>query len=266
MAGLDLTPPLATVKRGTGEPDRSAGRGPLRIVTLSLVGLLGCAILWISVPQSVAAFYKLIGGQSVDLLLLGQPLTPYGAERVEASRRQALRWVDDRRSHIEIGVANLDQAMRLQPGSAQWSARLAAAEQAFDNSLELSVVQPVAWLLVARLHSYRSDWDAAAAALAMSLRTAHFIGKDARERSIIGLTTWPRLDAETIDRLMESIAATVEQEPALIARLAADWALEEEIAARLVARPDDGARLWRAFARAVFDHSGEVLLPLMMQP
>ena len=266
MADLDLTPPLATVKKGTGGPDRSAGRGPLRIVTLSLVGLLGCAILWISVPQSVATFYKLIGGQSVDLLLLGQSLTPYGAERVEASRRQALRWVNDRRSHIEIGVANLDQAMRLRPGSVQWSTQLAAAEQAFYSGLELSVVQPVAWLLVARLHIYRSDWDAAAAALAMSLRTAHFIGKDARERSIIGLTVWPGLDAETIDRLMESIAATVEREPELVVRLAADWALEEEIAARLVDRSEDGARLWRAFARALYAETGEALLPLMTAP
>jgi hypothetical protein len=100
---------------------------------------------------------------------------------------------------------------------------------AFEQSTRFTVVEPAGWLLVAQMRYELGDRQAAAEALAWSLKTSIYRRQHAWPRTFLGLAVWDLLDEESRTRLIHSIATTVEED----ADDFAAWAVEVDLAGEI---------------------------------
>ncbi|MEZ5903940.1 MAG: hypothetical protein R3C69_02110 [Geminicoccaceae bacterium] len=93
--------------------------------------------------------------------------------------------------------------------------------------------------------------QAAAAALDWSILTSPYLQGQARPRTLFGLVLWDRLQEETRAALMDSVIATLVREPELVARVAVDAMVSDDIEARLRSHEPGGSMLAAQLGAAI---------------
>ncbi len=171
--------------------------------------------------------------------------------RAIESREASISIQPDRRTLVELGILYNERAIQAPRGSPEQREMYGRSLDAIRESLTFSPVQPMAWLGATQIAQDQDDVEAAAEALDWSILTSGFLLAAARPRTLSGLELWGRLREETRVALMDSVVATMEREPELVARVAVDAMVSDDIEARLRLREESGNRLAAQFRAAI---------------
>jgi hypothetical protein len=109
----------------------------------------GVALSTVAVPRFAGSLLRAPGSQAVELAATGRALRDESYARTVKSARRAAAWRQERRDLVELGLVHFNRGSRAPAGSAEQAGYYAQSLAALHESLELSPVQPVAWLLVA---------------------------------------------------------------------------------------------------------------------
>lgn len=205
----------------------------MRLVFFVCVLAAVVALLWLALPRFAASIARAPGNQAVDLASVGADIGYRSYERVVAALNRSLLFIDQRRTHVDLAIAhhNIGQQSEIDPF------RRASANQAavdtMRQSIPFSPVEPAGWLLAAQSLAELGDLEGAARALDWSLLTGPYLHHLAWPRTLLGFRLWERLEEETRDRLMGSIVATLEDEPAMVVVAATEARVEADIESRL---------------------------------
>ena len=211
------------------------------VLVLSVGLALGiCALAF---PRLIGAIIRLPGNAAVDLAAGGNNLRMASYLRAIESREGSVAFMPDRRTLAELGILYHDRATQAPRESSQQRELYGLSLDAFRRSLTYSPVQPMAWLMTTQIEQEQDRAQAAAAALDWSILTSPYLQGQARPRTLFGLVLWDRLQEETRVALMDSVIATLEREPELVARVAVDTRASDDIEARLRLREPSGSRL-----------------------
>lgn len=223
----------------------------VRYPALILGVLLALGIGFLAFPRLVGAIIRLPGDEAVNLAVDGNNLRMGSFTRALESREGSIALGADRRTLAEVGILLHDRAIQAPFDSPQQRELYGLSLDAFRASLTFSPVQPVAWLVMTQIEQQQGALDAAAEALDWSILTSRYLHRQTRPRTLFGLELWDRLREETRVALMDSVITTLEQEPELVARVATDAMVSDDIEARLRSRAESGNRLAAQFRAAI---------------
>lgn len=218
-----------------------------------LIALLFIVLFALGVPRFLGAMLRAPGEQAVVLALEGQPLRRESYQRAVDSLTAALSVEADRPTFLELGIVHHNLGRQAQDPE-QRDYYDAAALDAFEESLLYSPVQPVAWSAIAEIRFDQGDLDGAAAALDWSTLAAYHLEPLQRARALLGTTLWHRLAPATQPRIIHAIVTRMNQEIDLLARLAVEAEVGEEIIAGLRAYDPGGIILAAKFDAALRRH------------
>lgn len=223
----------------------------MRWLAVVLGAVLALGILLLAAPRLISAIIRLPGDAAVELAVGGDSLRAASSRRAVESREASVAIHSDRKPLTELGILYNERATQAPRGSPEQRELYRLSLEAFQESLTLSPVQPMAWLVATRIAWDQDDAEGAAEALDWSILTSGFLQGAARPRTLLGLELWDRLQEETRDALMDSVVTTLEQEPELVARVAVDAMVSDDIEARLRSREESGNRLAAQFRAAI---------------
>lgn len=223
----------------------------MRWLAIVLGVFLALGILVLAAPRLISAVVRLPGNAAVDLAVGGESLRAASSLRAVESRKGSISIQSDRRTLVELGILYNERATQAPRGSPQQRELYGLSLDAFQKSLTDAPVQPMAWLVTSQIAQDQGDAEAAAEALDWSILTSGFLLGAARPRTLLGLELWDRLQEETRVALMDSVVTTMEREPELVARLAVDAMVSDDIEARLRSREESGNRLAAQFRAAI---------------
>ncbi len=190
MDSTTLNGEVGLPDRGTRRPRR---RGKWFMPVLAVV--VGSTLLLLAIPRMNAAFIQVPADPVNRVIARGKMPGPDALEKLIASRRAAMAWVEDSRSWLDIGRARFRSAARAGTGTPQGRAELDRAVAAYDRALARSPGDSIAWMRLGEIRLLRSGPSRrAAGALHMSIRTAPFFPKTMIERLRLALLVWRYLD------------------------------------------------------------------------
>lgn len=222
----------------------------MRWLVLLLGVVLALAIWALAFPRLMGAIIRLPGDEAVNLAVGGNNLRMVSFSRALESREESIAFNADRRTLAEVGILFHDRAIQAPTDSPQQRELYGLSIDAFRQSLTYSPVQPMAWLMMTEIEQEQGAIEAAAEALDWSILTSGYLEGQSRPRTLFGLALWERLQEETRVALMDSIVATLQTEPELVARVAVDAMVSDDIEARLQSREESGSRLAAQFRAA----------------
>jgi hypothetical protein len=223
----------------------------MRWVAIVLGVVLALGVLALAAPRLISAVVRLPGDAAVELAVGGDSLRAASSLRAIESREASIAVQPDRRTLVELGILYNERAIQAPEDSPEQRELYGRSLDAFQESLTFSPVQPMAWLVVTQIAQDQDDAETAAEALDWSILTSGFLLGAARPRTLSGLELWDRLREETRVALMDSVVTTLEQEPELVARVAVDAMVSDDIEARLRSREESGNRLAAQFRAAI---------------
>lgn len=213
----------------------------MRWLVLLLAGALALGIAGLAVPRLIGALLRLPGDEAVEVAVAGEHLRMVSYLRGVDSRQRSIAFMPERRSLAELGILYYDRATQAPADSPQQRELLGSSLDAFQESLTYSPVQPMAWLMIAEIELEQSALEAAARAFDWSILTSGYLQQQTRPRTLLGLRLWDRLQEETRARLMDSIVATLQAEPELVAQATVDAGISDDIDSRLRAFGERGS-------------------------
>ena len=218
------------------------------------------SVLGLSVPRFVADFGNLVGNEAAQLAVSGEPLNTFSYERAVRSRERALAWRDSRVNWVELGLLHYNQLYLAERGDLDQFGRnsifAASAATAFEHSLQLTLVQPTAWLFLADLALQDDERAKAVDALEWSFRTGYFHRPLVERRTQVAFALWDELTPLTRERLQPTIVEMVRRRPALLAELSVDAGTADDMLDMLGLQQPDGPLLAARFYRAVGNYIG----------
>ena len=216
-----------------------------------VAAVCGVALSTVAVPRFAGSLLRAPGSQAVELAATGRALRDESYARSVKSARRAAAWRRERRDLVELGMVHFNRGSQAPAGSAEQADYYAQSLAALHESLELSPVQPIAWLLVAGIHYELGERQAAANALEWAVRTGRHLPSQHRTRAIIGIAVWDLVDEPTRLELLESVRHTLGREANLVAWAALAAAMEGRLESCIRLLQPDGSALAERFQVAV---------------
>lgn len=176
-----------------------------RISTLSIALIMGMALLWMGVPQLVAALWMLPGDSTLQRLQKQKPVTAKKLEIVIESRTAALKWISSGQIYNDRALGRLMQEDATGPDAQQIRAdRLNRAIQDLEAGLALAPADPYGWARLALVKQLRTGPSKdVASALIMSLLTGPYEPDMIPLRLELAFQNWGHLavrDRELVDQ------------------------------------------------------------------
>lgn len=178
-------------------------RRPRRRACPAIAIVAGAVLMMLAGPRLVAALIQLPGDHVVRFIENRREVSDYALERLAASRRGALGWVDSGRSWIELGLAQLESA---RAGRDDRDRLLQRAVAALRRGLARAPADGRGWVWLAE-----AEWmqggatPAAVQALRMSIYTDPFVLGNQIKRLDLALAMWTDLDAATREAVIEQV-------------------------------------------------------------
>lgn len=194
------------------------------------------------------------GNAAVEYASSGNILSEVAAERALRSRLAALEIFRHRLWLAELGIVYHDQAVQQNDQSPVADVLYDQSLGSLRESLVLSPVQPLAWLLTAEIHYARRALDAAAQATNWIWRTAHYVRHQAVDRALMTIALWDRLDEAARRRATATILDVLEREPAAVSAAAVRAGVVEDLRLRLRQIEQRGVVVAAKFVAAVRRH------------
>jgi tetratricopeptide (TPR) repeat protein len=216
-----------------------------------VAAVCGVALSTVAVPRFAGSLLRAPGSQAVELAATGRALRDESYARSVKSARWAAAWRQERRDLVELGLVHFNRGSRAPAGSTEQAGYYAQSLAALHESLKLSPVQPVAWLLVAGIHYELGERQAAGNALEWAVRTGRHLPSQHRTRAIIGIAVWDMVDAATRLELLTSVRQTLGREADLMAWAALAAAMEDRLESCIRLLQPDGSDLADRFRLAV---------------
>lgn len=208
----------------------------MRSVFLVCAVIAGLAVLWLALPRFAASIVRAPGNQAVDLASVGADIRYPSYERAVAALKSSLFFLDERQTYVDLVIVHRNIGQQAEIDPFRRSDANEAAIEAMQASLPLSPVEPTGWLLTAESLADQGELDEAARALDWSLFTGGFLRPHAWPRTLLGFRLWEHLEERTRDRLMESVAAALEDEPDFLVAAATEAEVVDDIESRLAQR------------------------------
>ena len=240
----------------------------MRAFYVGCVALVAAFLITVSGARFLASAGNLVGDQASQLATIGEPLNTFSYERAVRSRERATQLVASRLYWTELALLHYNQFILAERGAVEQFARgpffAESAAAAFEHSLTLSPVQPTAWMLLADLHLRADERDAANRAFEWSFRTGYFHRPLVEPRTEIAFVLWDDLAALSRERLEPTLVELVRSRPALLAELAINAGMAEDVMDLLARQAPDGPLLVARFYRAAGEYVG-FASPLLRQ-
>lgn len=174
--------------------------------------------------------------QAVQLALTGSSLRYGTYDRALSALEGSQNWLATRENAASIGLLHFNLASR-QRNPQERDQLYSKSHMAFRESLQLSPLQPISWLLTAELLSEQGRRKAAAQALQWAMKSGYFIEPHRTPRTELGLALWDLLDHETRERLIYSIVTTFKATPDIVTLAALRAGIIDELVDRLRSWP-----------------------------
>lgn len=204
-----------------------------------LIAVLAGVLLLVGFLHSASAVFKLPSVQTVQLALTEEPIRDASYERALRNLQRSFWFYDHRQTAAEIGLLHQNKGGNTRQVE-QRDALFDLSREALRHSLRLSPVQPVVWYILAEMAFAQAADEAAAAALDWSMRTAHNLSHLQRKRALLGVALWDTLAEQSRDKLISSIVPTLRRDTELIASIAVDEGVSDDLWRRLRAWEPDG--------------------------
>jgi len=183
-------------------------REPGRFTISVCAGMLGAAILYLAMPQMIAAFILLPGNGILGRIQKGEDVSRAELLILAESRRSAANWVDSGRILTDLALAQIELAKIADFSSAAGRRSLDEAIVSVKHGLSLGPANAYAWARLAYLLIVQSN-DAVGAADA--LRMSILVGPHERSLTLwriqLCLTIWPYIDEDTRSLVAQQIRA-----------------------------------------------------------
>ncbi len=168
---------------------------------------LGLVLLWLSVPQLMAAFANLSGDSVLTQLQLGKQVTREDLQRFATSREDSLDWVDAGRTRSELGMGYLELARTVGYGTQMGSVYLTKSAEALTEGLTRSPADSYAWVRLAFMGlQLNVEGIDARHALIMSILTGPHERYLVPSRVQYALVLWDQLDTSQQRLVYDQIA------------------------------------------------------------
>ncbi len=221
----------------------------MSFVGKGLMLALSAVLLLVGTFQLLAAIYRLPSVQAVQLALTLESVRDESYERALRNLQRSFSFYEHRRTTAEIGLLHQNKGDNLRQQDER-DALFELSRDAFRHSLRLSPVQPVVWYILAEMAFVQEANDVAARAFDWTMRTGHNVAHLQRQRALLGVALWNDLAEETRAKLIPSIVPTLRRDGDLLASIAVDGGVSEDLGRRLRQWRPDGWVIAAEFAVA----------------
>jgi hypothetical protein len=171
---------------------------PSRLTAALASTALALTVLYLGVPRLVGGIVKLPGDHAISQIRAERPIASTDVATLAQSRERTLRWLPERKTWGELGLAHLLAGALRAPEDESRRPALLAAVGAIETGLALAPNDGYAWARLAIARYYLDGpSDGVADALTQSLLIAEYDRRLVFDRLDVAFAVWDRLSPET---------------------------------------------------------------------
>jgi hypothetical protein len=210
-----------------------------RAMTSTAVAALAVGILVLGIPRVVGGFEKLSGDIVIDELRHDRQVNAGQIARLTKSRESALRWVEDRASWSDLGLARLLAADDPDLDEESRRTALKGAVEAIENGIALAPGDGYVWARLAFARYYLDGpTESVAEALTQSVLITEFDRRLVFERLDVAFAVWERLPSDIRAMFARQVGYGFDVSPKRLASLVRNPERRVRIVAALADTPD----------------------------
>jgi hypothetical protein len=200
---------------------------------------LAGGLLFLGIPRVVGGLLSIPGDKVVNGIRYDRQTSASDVAMLAGSRQRSLRWLEDRRTWSDLGLAHLLAAGDPALGEEARRTRLEKAVAAIENGLALAPGDGYVWarLAIAR-YTLHGPTAAAADALTQSLLITEFDRRLVFDRLDLALAVWDHLAPDIRAMFLRQVAYGFDVSPKRLGELARSPERRVRLVAALADTPD----------------------------